>query len=494
MVTTYAATEREAWDTRMRRSLEALILMGTASVLALGLGAVRMKLIAVNFGAIGIGSLGILVAAVTTLAAALGCGLGTAGVGALAGSAGLERWSAHRALSVGTWVLAPIAGAVAGAGWLPFSELVGFPGHADLAPALGLGVTATIFFARSSAELSAAGRVFHLAAVQVIGASLATAAIPVALLFSEQATLAAAVAGPPVALAVVGALAVRRYAKMCKLARSAPWWRALTSMLRLGLAVSTSTILLSASQLFATTWVTRTLGLENTGFFQASWSIANLYLTFLLSALTAEYLPRLSTLRQDRTALIRAADEQAQLLVVLATPIIAWLLVLAPLTMRALYADEFQAGAELLRLQLLGDVFKVFGWTLAYILLAREARARYFLGELTWNATFVGLVALLTNHGLVFVGLAYAVSYGLYLSVTIVQTAYRPSRQTIRVVAVGLGALAAVYGLTQAGLTDEPLGPILVSTAVTAWGLLTLRRIIRRHAIRQSPVGDARRI
>jgi PST family polysaccharide transporter len=81
-----------------------------------------------------------------------------------------------------------------------------------------------------------------------------------------------------------------------------------------------------------------------------------------------------------------------------------------------LYSAEFAPAAEVLRLQIVGDVLKVAAWPLGFVVLARSDNLTHFLGELGWNALFAAsLIALLPIVGLSAGGLSFALAYLAYL-------------------------------------------------------------------------------
>jgi enterobacterial common antigen flippase len=90
------------------------------------------------------------------------------------------------------------------------------------------------------------------------------------------------------------------------------------------------------------------------------------------------------------------------------------------LMLHVLYASGFQSASGILRWQLFGDILKIVGWAVGFMLLARKARGAYFLAELSWNICYIALAWPLTSlHGLSGLGIAYTVSYAFYALVTL---------------------------------------------------------------------------
>ncbi len=237
---------------------------------------------------------------------------------------------------------------------------------------------------------------------------------------SDRWGLIAAFAAVPVATVLVGATMARStYPRGARI----PWrlWvPQLGRMLVLGLAVSLSVILTNASQLIARVWVVRELGLAQAGLVQASLAMGLVYLGFVLTALGAEYYPRISALRDDPDLLNRSANDQVRVVLTLGAPLIVWMVATAPWLLVLLYSAEFQEAHTLLRLLLIGDVFKLVGWCLGYIYLAQEARLKFFIVELSWNAVFLAVLLPLAHLSVDVVGFAYVTAYFLYTILSLV--------------------------------------------------------------------------
>ncbi len=80
-----------------------------------------------------------------------------------------------------------------------------------------------------------------------------------------------------------------------------------------------------------------------------------------------------------------------------------------------LYDKTFQSAENLFLYQLIGDFFKIAGWTYTYLFLAKSKAKEYIAGE-----CMIGLILILLSHlllryfGLVGVTYAYALTYFMY--------------------------------------------------------------------------------
>jgi PST family polysaccharide transporter len=450
-------------------------------------------MVAVELGATGVGIIGILSTSVILASTALGGGLGGSGVRAVA--AAMEgdhrrRDSVMVALSRGTLSFAVLAAALAGIAWLAWGALlVPQVPTSVLAPWVALSVGATIGFAGNSARLNGVGRIYALAVSTGLGAVTGTLALVVAMRCSDRWGLIAAFVAVPTATWAVSAIMVRSGS----VGRSRParqaWLPELRGMLMLGLAFSSSVILTSATQLIARVWVSHRLDITNAGYLQGCLAIASVYLGFVLNGLGAEYYPRISALHGDRELSNRAVNVQVRLVLTLAIPVILWMIVAAPVLLRVLYNREFEAADGLLRLLLVGDIFKLVGWCIGFLLLAREAKIKFFLAELSWNVVFLAVLLPAAGQGLEVAGFAYAAAYLLYAFASLAlanrETSFVVTRGNRRLlVSVSVAVITTLVAAESSSELGLPLAVLVAGacTAVAAWRLLAWTRLSQEGA------------
>lgn len=408
----------------MKRIWQAVVAMGLSSAVTLLLSALQAKIVAIQLGAAGVGVLGIVITSVLVASTALGFGLGSSGVrsvaAASAGNDVTQRNAISAALIRGSWALAAAASLVVGLAWLWWgAALVSQVPTSVLAPWVGLTVGATVVAAGNHGLLNGLGRIYALGTSTALGATVGTLVVVLAMWYSDRWGLIAAFAATPTATLVVSSVMVRSEYPRVRIRRSV-WAPELRTMLVLGLAMSSSIILTTAAQLIARVWVNKELGIVNAGYLQGCLAIAAAYLVFLLNALAAEYYPRMAALHQDIGTSNRSVDNQIRIVLALGTPAIVWMIAVAPWLLRLLYNEDFVVASTLLRLLLIGDVFKLVGWCIGFLLLAREAKIKFFVTELSWSVFFLAILLPGVHMGLNMAGVAYALAYALYMVVAVV--------------------------------------------------------------------------
>ncbi len=171
-------------------------------------------------------------------------------------------------------------------------------------------------------------------------------------------------------------------------------------------------------QLLMSALVLQLLDQRSVGLHRPVMQISTIYLGFILTVLAQDYFPRLSAISHDPAALLRTVNEQHQLILLLAVPMIVALLAFGPWLIPLMLTRDWTPSLAILQWQLIGDLLKFSGWTLAYVLLARNNTSAYFLGELTGGLSLIACLCLFANsYGLQGLGLAYAVSYAIYYGV-----------------------------------------------------------------------------
>lgn len=192
----------------------------------------------------------------------------------------------------------------------------------------------------------------------------------------------------------------------------------LKSLLKFGIPFTASLAVGSGVQLLLPLLILHQLDIENVGYYRAALAISVTSLSLILNAMGQDYYPRLSGVSDNKELLIKAVNEQLYFALLLFSPILLWLLLLSPNVVLFLYSAEFSKTSEILSIMLIGDIFKLLSWMLAFIILARNRSGLYFFSELTFG---VGLLAAsyfgIQYFGVIGVSIGYAVGYFFYFLV-----------------------------------------------------------------------------
>ena len=405
-----------------RRILKSSSIIGGASVLNILIGLVRTKLLAVFLGPSGIGLAGLYTALITTVSAVATMGVGTTGTRqfAQAHSQGDQRALAvtRRAMFWCSLVLA-ITGALVV--WL-FRDflavlVLGSGTHATTVGWLALGVGLSVASSSQAALIQGMRRIGDMARLSVYG-SVFNTLLGVGLIWQlgQEGLLAYVLVGP-LGSFMLGHWYVSRLPKMVSgpipIREMALHWK---TLLRLGLPFMAAGLAASLGQLWIRVEVGNTLGTEALGHFQASWAISAQYITFVLSAISADYYPRLAGVINDHKAASRLVNEQTEIALLLSAPIFIAMAGLAPWVIDLLYSAAFAPAVSVLRWQILGDLLKVASWPLAYVILASGAGKEYFVAQsIVWLVIGASVAIFSDSFGLPMAGIAYLLGYIIYL-------------------------------------------------------------------------------
>ena len=133
-----------------------------------------------------------------------------------------------------------------------------------------------------------------------------------------------------------------------------------------------------------------TLGLEAAGLWQATWRLSEAYQMVIVSSVTLVFMPALGE-RAAQPAAWRHQVLRTLGLASAATAVLALLIgLLREPIVHVVLSARFAPAADLMPLQLVGDVFRVAGWILGMALVA-ALRTRWFVAVvLMWALAFVG--------------------------------------------------------------------------------------------------------
>lgn len=412
-----------------KQILRSSAIIGGASVLNILIGLLRMKVVAVLLGPAGVGLIGILnnlMSAGSTVAA---LGFGNVGTRQIAQARGRDDQAAvdaaRRALFWGTMVLALIG---AGVFWLAKGIIAEHVlGDATLATYVGwvsLGIALTVAAGSQRALLTGMRRIGDIARI-TITSSFASALVGIAAVyFFGEAGVVLLVISAPLAGFIISHIFVAKLPRLkterTPLNKLSEQW---VTLARLGTAFMVAGLSVTLGQLAVRSMVQQQLGTENLGYFQAAWAISMTYIGFVLSAMGTDYYPRLTAAIHDKETARRLVNEQAQVAILLAGPVLVAMLALAPWVIRLLYTEEFLPAVTVLRWQILGDALKVLSWPMGFIILACGRGTIFMAKEAAVMGVFViATWLMLPIFGLEATGIAFFVMYAVNVPLLFVIT------------------------------------------------------------------------
>src|SRR5207253_5201389 len=113
------------------------------------------------------------------------------------------------------------------------------------------------------------------------------------------------------------------------------------SLLKLGAAFMASGFLMLGAAYTVRMIVSRNIGLEATGLYEAAWTLGGLYVGFVLQAMGTDFYPRLVGVVKDNTECNRLVNEQARVSLLLAGPGVIATLTFPPLVVAVFYSAAF---------------------------------------------------------------------------------------------------------------------------------------------------------
>jgi len=468
-----------------RQILRSSSIIGGASVINVAIGLGRTKVVALLLGPIGVGLIGLFGNLMGTASAVAGLGFGNVGTRqiaeAAAGGKDPEIAAARRALFWGTMVLALLGGLVV---WLlrrPLARVVlGDASHDGDVGWLAIGVALSVAGASQGALLNGLRRIGDIARCSVYGVLLSTGLGVGALFLWGDRGLMLFVLSVPLSGFLIGHYFVTRLPRIqtppTSLTILATQWNQLA---RLGFAFMVAGLAGTLAQLFVRSLVHRELGAVALGHFQASWAISMTYIGFVLQAMGTDFYPRLTGVIHDHSQANRLVNEQTEVALLLAAPVLLGMLALAPWIIKMLYTKSFAPAVAVFRWQVLGDVLKVASWPLGFILLAAGDGRMFVLTEFSVFGVFVLLTwAGIPLLGVEATGIAFFAMYAVLLPLVYWLGQRRTGFRWLRSVWYQLSALMLAAGfIAVLAMWRVDLGAVAGSFLAALFGLHALARL-----------------
>ena len=184
---------------------------------------------------------------------------------------------------------------------------------------------------------------------------------------------------------------------------------------KLGMAMAISGIMVEFVQFVVKTFITHQGGVADVGLYQAGWSLNGTYLGLVFTAMAKDYFPRLSQHADNNLFLNDSVNQQAEIAILILSPLIMIMVVFMPLFIRMLYTPEFLSIVELTTWLLIGSLVKAGSWGISFVFLAKGDRNIYLFNEL--GIKIITLPSYLLGYywfGLNGIGYAFVFNYTIY--------------------------------------------------------------------------------
>jgi enterobacterial common antigen flippase len=485
----------KAEDSSYGQILRSSSIVGGAQAANYVISLVRVKIVAVLLGPSGVGLISLYSSAISLIGTVSGLGVGASAVREIVrANADGDPEEIGRTVIV----LRRVCWATGILGWVltvlfrePISvAMTGSSEHATAVALLGSTLLLAEVGSGQLALLQGLRRIGDLARANVAGAlagSIVTVMIYVTL--GEAGVVLALFAAALVTLACS-----HWFARRVAFTPVAVNWRQTFYGFRvlagLGLSFMWSGVLAAGVDMLTRSIIARRFGIEGAGIYQAAWALSGVFASFVLSAMGADFYPRLTAVVGNRKKAAQAVNEQTEIGVLLALPGLVASLVFAPLVIELLYAPRFLPAAELLPWMALGVFGRVISWPLGFVQVAVGA-ARWYMATET---LFVSLQATLMylwveKSGIIGAAYAFTATYAIYtvamLWVTRVLIGFSWSSEARRLILVCCVFVATAFA---ARLCLSQIASLAIGTAlVIAGALFSLRGLAGR-------LGDRHRI
>ena len=377
---------------------------GGAQVVSSLASLARAKFIALILGVAGVGANGLLFQAFGLIQAALGFGIASSGIRAVANAHALgdRRLLSRtvRALRVWVWLTGGLSLAACTCFSSQLSALTfGTEEHARDFIILGFAAFIQQISSGQAALLRGMRKIRELAVMNIAAAltSLLLAA-PCFWLFGIHGIAISLLLAASVSLVCSWWLARRVELEAVPLTREDIMAEG-RELLSAGMAFVGTALAGGAVGYASALLVRRHLGLEGNGYYQAGMGITIVLVGFVLAAMGQDYYPKLVALLRQGESISRHIQDQVDMALLMATPLLVAVSSLAPWVLHIAYSDQFSGATGVVTWLALASLCRIASWPLGYAVLAEGKNAVILGFEFITACASVAFVYLGVLHG-----------------------------------------------------------------------------------------------
>lgn len=224
-------------------------------------------------------------------------------------------------------------------------------------------------------------------------------------------------------------------------------------MIKLGIMLMISIFIGMMVKYLISIGISRIGSFKDVGLYTAATSISGQYVGFILAALGADYFPRLAAAHTNIDKLNKVVNDQAEVVLLLATPILIIMIITAPLMIRVLLTNDFMPIVTFIRFIALGSFFQLFSYCLGYISFAKNDKRTYLFLEAGFGASLHLVVTLVSYYlwGIDGFGYGFVIIYVIYTLVISIVTFklyhFRVQKETLKFFTINFLFIVSIFFL-----------------------------------------------
>lgn len=247
-------------------------------------------------------------------------------------------------------------------------------------------------------------------------------------------------------------------------------------MLSLGLGFTIAGIVSTITTFMGKSYLSNNFNMADVGLYQASWTVSNLYIGMILSAMGVDFMPRLSKVANDNRAVNDLINSQILFGIVAGSIGVLGILLFSVPLLYLIYSSEFLRASEIVRWHVLGVFLRIIAFPFSYAIMAKGKPVAYATIQIIfWVVEYLLLVFMGNLLGFDGLGVNYVLSYILYLSmscgVTVYATKFRPTSQILKILSIIIFAIAIAFLWSSWGITDNKIYYSVSVCMIVIWGI-----------------------
>lgn len=397
-----------------RRIISSTSISSLSSIINLLSAVIRTKFLALLLGPAGIGLFSIYQSFVSTASTFAGLGLSNSATREIAH---LNVYFDNRplvitikTLFIGTIILAPLGAiSILLLSDIIYTHIIINDIHSNSVIWLSIAVFFTVVSSSQIAILQGLRNIHDLAKLNIISSIIGTiASIAIVYYFSADG-IGAFVVAIPFASVSIGIFYVFKSLRRFDInihINISEYIKSLKSMTKLGLSLLCYALLEQLTFLLIRMNIASVLGTVELGYYHAGWTIGVIYLGILTSAMSNDFMPRIAEKTGDNITINRLINEQIEMGILIATPLIIILIGFARYIISFTYSNAFVSSIDLMRLILLSDILKLISWPIGIALIGmRDGVAFSRHGPVQLLLLLTGSYFLLPYFGISSIGI-----------------------------------------------------------------------------------------